>query len=97
MTSETLAKSLGFLAPTANRRPTGHGHSLNNLVPACGLCNQSKGSKRFGKWHPGAWEHIGEAERADVTERLLKVQTLAEGERLNMQSLEADPVRAAKP
>jgi hypothetical protein len=33
-----------------NRRPTGFASELANLVPACGKCNQSKGSREWETW-----------------------------------------------
>src|SRR5690606_16272236 len=33
-----------------NQRPTGYIHEINNLVPACGKCNQSKGNKHWRDW-----------------------------------------------
>jgi HNH endonuclease len=31
-------------------RPTGYPHSIQNLVPSCGKCNQSKGNKPWKTW-----------------------------------------------
>lgn len=33
-----------------NKKPTGYIYEINNLVPACGKCNQSKGNKHWKKW-----------------------------------------------
>lgn len=33
-----------------NKRPTGYISEINNLVPACGKCNQSKGNKYWKDW-----------------------------------------------
>lgn len=33
-----------------HQRPTGYIHEINNLVPACGKCNQSKGNKHWREW-----------------------------------------------
>lgn len=33
-----------------NKRPTGYISEINNLVPACGKCNQSKGNKNWKEW-----------------------------------------------
>jgi hypothetical protein len=33
-----------------DKRPTGYISEINNLVPACGKCNQSKGNKDWKKW-----------------------------------------------
>jgi hypothetical protein len=33
-----------------NRMPTGYVSEINNLVPACGKCNQSKGNKDWKDW-----------------------------------------------
>ena len=35
-------------------RPTGYPSSIRNLVPACGKCNQSKGSRDWKEWMLGA-------------------------------------------
>ena len=32
------------------KRPTGYISEIQNLVPACGKCNQSKGNKRWDTW-----------------------------------------------
>ena len=34
-------------------RPTGYGHGADNLVPACGPCNQSKGGAEWRTWMLG--------------------------------------------
>lgn len=33
-----------------DRKPTGYISEIQNLVPACGKCNQSKGNKEWEKW-----------------------------------------------
>ncbi|MCP4409107.1 MAG: HNH endonuclease [Gammaproteobacteria bacterium] len=33
-----------------NKQPTGYISEINNLVPACGKCNQSKGNKEWRSW-----------------------------------------------
>ncbi len=33
-----------------NKKPTGYISEINNLVPACGKCNESKGNKPWKKW-----------------------------------------------
>jgi len=33
-----------------NQKPTGYISEINNLVPACGKCNQSKGNKHWKVW-----------------------------------------------
>ncbi len=33
-----------------NKKPTGYISEVQNLVPACGKCNQSKGNKNWGAW-----------------------------------------------
>lgn len=33
-----------------NRRPTGYISEIDNLVPACGKCNQSKGNREWKTW-----------------------------------------------
>lgn len=42
-----------LLAPAENGRLSGFGSLLSNLVPACGTCNQSKGSKPWRTWLEG--------------------------------------------
>lgn len=34
-------------------RPSGYFHTPDNLVPSCGLCNQSKGAADWRKWMTG--------------------------------------------
>jgi len=36
-----------------NRRPTGFISEIKNLVPSCGLCNQSKGAADWKAWMTG--------------------------------------------
>ena len=33
-----------------NKKPTGYVSEIQNLVPACGKCNQSKGNKKWREW-----------------------------------------------
>ena len=33
-----------------NQKPSGYITEINNLVPACGKCNQSKGNKKWHEW-----------------------------------------------
>jgi hypothetical protein len=37
----------------AKRRPSGHLNVYGNLVPACGMCNHSKGAQDWRKWIMG--------------------------------------------
>lgn len=39
-----------FRPLVTNQRPTGYITEIANLVPACGKCNQSKGSKNWRAW-----------------------------------------------
>jgi hypothetical protein len=39
-----------FRPLVVNKRPTGYISEINNLVPACGKCNQSKGNKNWKDW-----------------------------------------------
>lgn len=39
-----------FRPLVTNQRPTGYITEIANLVPACGKCNQSKGSKPWREW-----------------------------------------------
>ena len=49
-----LATDWDHLRPLVSaRRPTGHLNLLGNLVPACGPCNQSKGSQDWRIWMHG--------------------------------------------
>lgn len=36
-----------------NKQPTGYWSTIRNLVPACGKCNQSKGSRHWKTWMMG--------------------------------------------
>ena len=36
-----------------NKRPTGYISEIDNLVPVCGKCNQSKGNKTWREWITG--------------------------------------------
>lgn len=36
-----------------NKRPTGYISEIDNLVPSCGKCNQSKGNKTWREWMDG--------------------------------------------
>ena len=37
-----------------NKKPTGYIHEVRNYVPACGVCNQSKGGSDWEKWMLGS-------------------------------------------
>ena len=39
-----------FRPLVTSQRPTGYITEIANLVPACGKCNQSKGSKPWREW-----------------------------------------------
>ncbi|MGH6812965.1 MAG: hypothetical protein ACREDM_11705 [Methylocella sp.] len=36
-----------------NGRPSGHYHTIDDLVPSCGPCNQSKGGQNWQSWMRG--------------------------------------------
>lgn len=42
-----------FRGLVKNGRPSGYFHTPNNLVPSCGVCNQSKGAADWRKWMTG--------------------------------------------
>ncbi len=39
-----------FRPIVTNKKPTGYISNIYNLVPSCGKCNQSKGSKNWKEW-----------------------------------------------
>lgn len=39
-----------FQPVVKNRKPTGHISNIQNLVPSCGKCNQSKGNRHWKEW-----------------------------------------------
>lgn len=43
-----------FRPVVVDKRPTGYITEINNLVPACGKCNQSKGNKHWREWMEGS-------------------------------------------
>ena len=46
-----MATEWDHLRPlVVNKKPTGYVSEINNLVPACGKCNQSKGNKEWIIW-----------------------------------------------
>lgn len=46
-----------------DKRPTGYVSEIHNLVPACGKCNQSKGSSSWETWMfgPAPWSQKRDA------------------------------------
>ena len=41
-----------------DRRPSGYGHTLGNLIPACKECNSKKGNKSFAVFLSGSPDRI---------------------------------------
>lgn len=50
-----------------NKKPTGFISEINNLVPACGKCNQSKGNKPWKDWM------LSDAPRSPKTRRVVDI------------------------
>lgn len=58
-----------------NGGPTGYPSSIQNLVPSCGKCNQSKGSSDWKNWMLGEARHSPSARKvADVYERIGRLE-----------------------
>lgn len=58
-----------------DQKPTGYIHEIENLVPACGKCNQSKGNKPWREWMFGDAAKSPKTRRiADIVERASRLQ-----------------------
>ena len=56
-------------------RPTGYPSSIRNLVPACGKCNQSKGSTNWREWMLGKARHSPSARAiSDISGRIDRLE-----------------------
>lgn len=60
-----------------NKRPTGHGFSASNLVPACGPCNQSKSGQAWEAWMKGKAKNSPSSRGVrDVEDRVEKLRLI---------------------
>jgi len=58
--------------------PTGYPSSIRNLVPSCGKCNQSKGSRDWKEWMLGVARHSPSARKiVDVVQRVSRLDAFA--------------------
>ena len=58
-----------------DRRPTGYITEINNLVPACGKCNQSKGNSNWEEWMRSDAEKSPKTRKiSDFEERINKLR-----------------------
>src|SRR5258708_1517885 len=56
-------------------KPTGYPSSIRNLVPACGKCNQSKGSSDWKQWMLGAAPRSPTARGiSDLKQRIARIE-----------------------
>lgn len=64
-----------FRPLVVNKRPTGYISEINNLVPACGKCNQSKGNKNWKKWMLSDAKHSPKSRNIqDLNERIKRLE-----------------------
>src|SRR5262249_52560098 len=57
-----------------NQRPTGYISEINNLVPACGKCNQSKGNKAWRVWMMSNARHSPTGRNVlDIADRITRL------------------------
>lgn len=69
-----------------DRRPTGYITEIQNLVPACGKCNQSKGNKHWREWMLGP-ARLSPASRgiANLEDRVARLEAYeAQGSATNL-------------
>jgi len=60
-------------------RPTGYFSSIQNLVPSCGKCNQSKGSSDWRVWMLGPARRSPSVRKIeDIAERIARLERLEE-------------------
>ena len=58
-----------------NKQPTGYISEIQNLVPACGKCNQSKGNKSWATWIVSSAKLSPKTrEIGDLEERIKKLE-----------------------
>jgi len=55
------------------RRPTGYLHEIQNIVPACGTCNQSKGGQDWRVWMMGSAKNSPRSRGVQDLERRKRV------------------------
>lgn len=68
-----------FQAIVRGRRPSGYLNEARNLVPACGTCNQSKGSRDWRDWMLGEAKNSPTSRKIpDIEERLELLDAFAE-------------------
>ena len=74
-----------------NKEPTGYISEINNLVPACGKCNQSKGNKKWEEWFigdsPRAQEIRQNNDYNDRKAKLKKYEKEFKPRRINFEEL----------
>lgn len=64
-----------FRAIVDKQQPTGYITEIANLVPACGKCNQSKGSKQWRTWMLSSAKRSPASRKvADLEERLARLE-----------------------
>jgi 5-methylcytosine-specific restriction endonuclease McrA len=62
-----------------DRKPTGHISNIQNLVPSCGKCNQSKGNRHWRAWMFGGAKLSPKTRKiADLNERSRKLELYEE-------------------
>ncbi|MCX7197673.1 MAG: HNH endonuclease [Proteobacteria bacterium] len=80
-----------FRPLVTSQRPTGYITEIANLVPACGKCNQSKGSKPWREWITGTAKRSPKTRGiADLNERIARLQAYEkwrEPQRLDFEAL----------
>ena len=52
-----------FIAVTNKKKPSGYITEINNLIPSCGKCNQSRGNKDPIAWMSGDARHCPKTRR----------------------------------
>ena len=64
-----------FRPLVTNQRPTGYITEIANLVPACGKCNQSKGSKNWRAWTESDAKRSPKSRRVpNLNERIVRLE-----------------------
>ena len=58
-----------------DKRPTGYISEINNLVPSCGKCNQSKGNKNWDVWIESSAKKSPKSRNiADIKQRIQRLR-----------------------
>ena len=72
----SIASEWDHLRPLVlDKKPTGYISEIQNLVPACGKCNQSKGNKEWATWIVSAAKLSPKSrEIGDLEERIRKLK-----------------------